>query len=129
MMHARRLSRLTSVATALLAAVLAERVLAAADTNSLLLTSTGMVLGFVAAGFLWFRSTFEAHLVALHVAVLTFIGTLLSVTIGLPGAGRTPLSVVHGALILLPPVVVGLQVALYRRLLRRRRARRTTYAA
>ena len=128
MTHARRLSRLTSVATAVIAALLLQRALVADATSSLLVVAATLVAATVSAVLLWFRSSFEAHLVATLVAGVTGLGTLLSLTLGIPGSGRSSLTVSHAALLVLPLVVWTLQTTEHRQRARLRQAARTPYA-
>lgn len=125
MTHARRLSRLTSVATAVIAALLLQRALVADATSSLLVVAATLVAATVSAVLLWFRSSFEAHLVATLVAGVTGLGALLSLTLGIPGSGRSSLTVSQAALLVLPLVVWTLQATEHRRRSRLRRAART----
>lgn len=128
MTHARRLSRLTAVATALIAVLLLQRALVADTPSSLLVLTAAVLAAAAAALFLWFRSSFEAHLVATLVAGLTGLGTLLSLTLGIPGSGRLSFTVFHAALLVLPLVVWTLQTTEHRQRARLRQAARTPYA-
>lgn len=115
-------SRLTAVTTALISLLLCERLTHSLSTSSVVLLVTVAAVGLGAAVKMALHNCFESHLVVSLVTGATLVGTLLSVTVGLPGASRASLTPVHAALISLPVFTLGLQNA-DARLRRSRRAR------
>ncbi|GGD22351.1 hypothetical protein [Nocardioides daphniae] len=112
-------SRLTAVTTALISLLLCERLTHDLSTSSIVLLATVAALGLGAAVKMALHNCFESHLLVSLVTGATLVGTLLSVTVGLPGASRSSLTPVHAGLIGLPILTLGLQNADAR--LRRRR--------
>ena len=118
-------SRLTAVITALLSLLLFGRLAHETTTSAVVLVAALGVAGLAAAAKMWFHNCFESQLLASLVAGATLLGTLLSVTLGLPGADRSPVSVVHALLVLLPLAALVL-LNTDGRLRRRDRGRTTT---
>ncbi len=84
-------SKLTALSTFLLSLVLLVRLSDHAVTSSVVLISALALAGMVAAAKVWFHNCFESQLLLSLVTVAALLGTLLSVTLGLPGAPRAAL--------------------------------------
>ena len=123
-------SRLTALSTTVISLLLLQRLTHPLASSSVVLVVAIAVAGIGAAVKMTLHNCFESHLMVSLVAGATLVGTLLSVTLGLPGVERADLGPVHGALIALPVVALGLQTAdarLHRRL--RGERSRHTYAS
>lgn len=118
-------SRLTALSTTVIALLLLQRLTTPLATSSVVLLCAVAAAGLGAAVKMSVHNCFESHLMVSIVAGATLVGTLLSTTLGLPGAERSGLSVVHVGLMALPVVTLALQNA-DARLQRRFRAERAT---
>lgn len=120
--------RFVALTMALVSVLLLQRVLRSEATSSVLLGSVVLIAGLAAAARLWFSNSFEAQFTVAIVSGLVWVGMILAVTIGLPGAERTPLTPIPGTLLVLPLVIFALQVVDYRRFQCRLSGRSSPYA-
>jgi uncharacterized membrane protein YqgA involved in biofilm formation len=110
-------SRWAAIATGVLALLLLERALHSESAGLRVLQLVALVLAVLGAVKMWVHNCLESHLVVVTVAIGTIIGTILSLTMGMPGAPVAPLSPVRAGLL-------GLSVAILVLLLVDARARR-----
>ncbi|MFC7490744.1 MULTISPECIES: hypothetical protein [unclassified Knoellia] len=106
-----RSSRWAAVAAIVLALVLVERAANAASTSAMVLEGVVALLAMLGGVKMWVHNCFESHLVVVLAVAATSIGTLLSLTLGMPGNGPTELSATHVVTLLLS-VTVGLLLVL-----------------
>ncbi|KGN42283.1 hypothetical protein [Knoellia aerolata] len=104
-------SRWAAVAALLLAAVLVERSVHAASTSALVLQGVVALLAVLGGVKMWLHNCFESHLVVVLAVAATAIGTVLSLTLGMPGSARTDLSAAHVVTFVLSAAIGVLLVA------------------
>lgn len=121
-------SRVISLITAVLALLLAWRALELTVTSSILLVTTVATGAAVAAAQVWARNSFESHVAVSLVVGTLLLGTLLSLTLGLPGDRRSTLGPVQGLFLVLPIATFVLQWLTLRQHQRRSTDTRTPYA-
>lgn len=85
-------SRWAAIATWLLALVLLRRVLDAGSTGAAVLQGAVLAAAALGATKMWLHNCFESHLVVAMAVCATGIGSLLSLTLGMPGGPVTPLA-------------------------------------
>ena len=106
-----RSSRWAAVAAMVLALVLVERAVNAVATSTVVLLGVVALLAMLGGVKMWLHNCFESHLVVVLVVVATSIGTLLSLTLGMPGNDPTEPSATHVVTLLLS-VTIGLLLVL-----------------
>lgn len=121
-------SRTISLLTALISLLLLWRALELTVTSSILLVTIVAVGGALAAARVWARNSFESHVGVSLVAGTLVLGTLLSLTLGLPGDRRSPFGLLQGLFLVLPIAALVLQWIALRQHQRRSTRRRTPYA-
>lgn len=104
-------SRAAAVAALVLAVVLVERAVHAASTSAMVLEGVVALLAVLGGVKMWLHNCFESHLVVVLAVTATAVGTLLSLTLGMPGSGRTELSPTHVVTLLLAAAIGSLLVA------------------
>ena len=104
-------SKLAALVTWAVSLLLLERLTHSPGTSSVILVTAVAVAGLIAATKLWFHNCFESQLLVSLVTGATLVGTLLSLTVGLPGAGRSAITTIPMALIILTVVSLVLQNA------------------
>ncbi|WP_110240833.1 hypothetical protein [Nocardioides gilvus] len=102
-------SRVIALTTALTALMLVRRAIELDVTSSVVLATAVALGGVLAAGKMWAHNCFESHVAVSLVAGTVLLGTLLGLTLGLPGEDRSPLSVSQVMLLVLPIVALTLQ--------------------
>lgn len=103
-------SRWAAVATWLLAAALLERTLHAGSAGAVVLQVVVLVAATLGAAKMWVHNCFEAQLVVLTVVVATVVGTLLSLTLGMPGGPVAQPAAIHVVVLTLSGAIVTLLV-------------------
>ncbi|MFC7485751.1 hypothetical protein ACOCJ7_04425 [Knoellia sp. CPCC 206453] len=98
-------SRGAAVATWLLALVLLDQAVQADSTGATVLAGAVGVAAALGATKMWIHNCFESHLVVVLAVGAAVIGSVLSLTLGMPGAPVTPLTPTH-------VVVFALSIAL-----------------
>ncbi|EAP98170.1 hypothetical protein JNB_14438 [Janibacter sp. HTCC2649] len=112
-----RASRWAAVATWLLALVLLGQALRAESTGAIVLEGSVAAAAALGATKMWIHNCFESHLVVVLAVGATLIGSVLSLTLGMPGGPVTPLTPFH-------VVVLALGIAIGTLLFADARARR-----
>lgn len=105
-----RSSRAAAVSSVVLALVLLERAVNAASTSASVLEGVVAFLAVLGGVKMWLHNCFESHLVVVLTVVATSVGSLLSLTLGVPGSGRTQLSPTHVVTLLLSVTIAILLV-------------------
>lgn len=88
-------SRWAAVGAGLLALVLLGRALQATSTTVTVLEAVLSLLTVLGGVKMWLHNCFESHLVTVLAAGATAIGTLLTITVGMPGSTRAPVAPTH----------------------------------
>ena len=88
-------SRWAAVGAVLLALVMLERAAHAASTSVTVLEAVVSLLAVLGGVKMWLHNCFESHLVVVLAATAAAIGTLLSITLGVPGSTRDAISPTH----------------------------------
>lgn len=104
-------SRWAAAATLMLAVVLVERSVHAASTGAMVLEGVVALLAALGGAKMWLHNCFESHLVVVLAVAATAIGTVLSLTLGMPGNGRTDLSATHVVTLVLSAAIGVLLVS------------------
>ena len=104
-------SRWASIATLVLALGLLERAFHVDSLGILVLQVVGIVVAVLGAVKMWVHNCLESHLVAITIAIGTLAGTVLSLTLGMPGAPVAPVTPVHILLLVLSAAILLLLVA------------------
>jgi hypothetical protein len=112
-----RASRWAAVVTWLLALVLLREAVRADSTGATVLAGAVASAAALGAAKMWVHNCFESHLVVVVAVGAALIGSLLSLTLGMPGAPVMPLTPTH-------VVVFALSIALGTLLFADARARR-----
>lgn len=104
-------SRLASVATWAMAAVLGTLALLTGSPGESVLIGATAVVAALGATRMWFHNCFESRLVVVVSAGIAFVPTALHVSVGLPGTPPAATGPTHVSLLLLPALVALLLVA------------------
>lgn len=102
-------SRVISLLCAVTSLLLLTRAAELRVTSSVLLVTAVAVGGVLAATKMWAHNCFESHVAVSLVAGTVLLGTLLSLTLGLPGDNRSELGAFQVLLVLLPAGALALQ--------------------
>lgn len=101
-------SRWAAVLSVALAVVLAQQAIVATSTSARVLEAVVALLVAVGGVKMWLHNCFESHLVVILAVVATAIGTVLSLTLGMPGSSPTALSAAHVLTLLLSAAIGSL---------------------
>jgi hypothetical protein len=104
-------SRWAAIATGVLALALLERALQSDSTGATVLQLVALVAAALGAVKMWVDNCLESHLVVITVVIATVVGTVLSLTLGMPGAPVELLAPVHVGLLVLSASILLLLVA------------------
>ena len=110
-------SRCAAVAAWLLALVLVGQALRADSTGATVLVGAVGAAAALGATKLWIHNCFESHLVVVLAVGATVVGSILELTLGMPGGPVRPLTPAH-------VVVLALSIAIAAMLFADARARR-----
>jgi len=97
--------RWAALAAVVLGLVLVERTVQAASTTAMILTGVVALLAFAGGVAMWLHNGFESHLAVVVATFATTIGTVLSLTLGMPGSARTAVSPMHVVILVLSAVI------------------------
>jgi len=92
-------SRWAAVATGLLALVLLERTLGAETTVTRTLLGVVVLTAAAGAAKLWLHNCFESHLLVVVAALASLVGSVLSLTLGMPGGPVSPVTASHALIV------------------------------
>lgn len=121
-------SRAIALITALVSLILAWRAFELTVASSILLVTVVAAAGVAASARMWARNSFESHVAVTLVTGTLLLGTLLSLTFGLPGDDRSSLGLVQCLFLVLPLTTLVLQWVALRQHQQRRARSRTPYA-
>ncbi|KRE42971.1 hypothetical protein [Knoellia sp. Soil729] len=103
-------SRWAAITTLVLAVVLLERALHSDSTGLMVLDLVGLGAAVLGAVKMWVHNCLESHLVVITVAMATVVGTVLTLTVGMPGAPVASVAPVHVVLLALAASILVLLV-------------------
>lgn len=121
-------SRAISLITALISLLMLWRALELTVPSSILLVTVVAGGGALAAARMWARNSFESHVGVSLVAGTLVLGTLLSLTLGLPGDQRSSFGLVQALFLVLPLTALVLEWVALRQHQRHASRARTPYA-
>ena len=108
-------SRVIALTTALTSLLLLGTALELDVTSSIVLLTAVAVGGVLGAGKMWAHNCFESHAAISFVTTIVLLGTVLSLTLGLPGSDRSQFGLLPVALVALPLTTLTLQAVEWRR--------------
>lgn len=122
-------SRVIALTTALTCLLLLRRAIELDVTSSVVLVTAVAVAGVLAAGKMWAHNCFESHVATSLINGTVLMGTLLSISLGLPGDQRSPFGLIQVLLLALPLTALVLQSVELRHRRRDAAHKRTPYAS